>query len=222
MNCKYIFSQPPIFAKKFMQVVVSATNDQWNELTDSKTDVDWVRVNDAGLFVQYDNADAFFSLKDETILPTFEALQKPIFINSVVHTLADLKAGSNIYRINGWSGFLNRSVWEISGVVDEHITSILKSLDIKINKVQDEPGFITARIIAMIINEAYFAVEDKVSTKMEINTAMKLGTNYPYGPFEWAEMIGPENIEALLKKLNLTDSRYKPAGLLSKEVKENK
>ena len=73
----------------------------------------------------------------------------------------------------------------------------------------------------MIINEAYFTVEDHVSTKAEIDTAMKLGTNYPYGPFEWAELIGTANILALLQKLNTTDSRYQPAVLLINEVKEN-
>jgi 3-hydroxyacyl-CoA dehydrogenase len=42
----------------------------------------------------------------------------------------------------------------------------------------------------MIINEAYFALEDNVSTKAETDIAMKLGTNYPYGPFEWGQLIG--------------------------------
>ncbi len=44
--------------------------------------------------------------------------------------------------------------------------------------------------MAMIINEAWHALAEEVSTKNEIDTAMKLGTNYPYGPFEWAEKIG--------------------------------
>ena len=70
----------------------------------------------------------------------------------------------------------------------------------------------------MIINEAYFALEDNVSSKAEIDTAMKLGTNYPYGPFEWASVIGTENILTLLQKLYLTDSRYKPSQLLITET----
>lgn len=73
----------------------------------------------------------------------------------------------------------------------------------------------------MIINEAYFAVNDEVSSKKEIDTAMKLGTNYPYGPFEWAALIGKNNILELLQKLSLTDTRYQPAELLIKEVNEN-
>ena len=70
----------------------------------------------------------------------------------------------------------------------------------------------------MIINEAYFAKDENVSTEKEIDTAMKLGTNYPFGPFEWAQIIGIRNIYALLKTLNETDPRYKPSTLLEKEA----
>ncbi len=45
--------------------------------------------------------------------------------------------------------------------------------------VKDEPGFVSARIVAMIINEAYFTWEAGTSSKEEIDIAMKLGTGYP-------------------------------------------
>lgn len=47
---------------------------------------------------------------------------------------------------------------------------------------------------------------------------MKLGTNYPMGPFEWAEKIGLRRIYHLLKTLEKEDKRYKAAGLLEKEA----
>jgi 3-hydroxybutyryl-CoA dehydrogenase len=204
-----------------MTIVVAALDEQWNELTGLRTNIDWQRVNEAAEFNKHTNADAFFSLKSNCILAEFELLKKPVLLNSVVQTLADLAAPANVYRVNGWNGFLNRSDWEIAGNADENMQSLFNLLNIKINIVQDEPGFISARIIAMIINEGYFAVEDNVSSKAEIDTAMKLGTNYPYGPFEWAKLIGTHNILALLQKLNLTDTRYRPSQLLIKEVKEN-
>jgi 3-hydroxybutyryl-CoA dehydrogenase len=40
---------------------------------------------------------------------------------------------------------------------------------------------------------------------------MKLGTNYPYGPFEWAAKIGEDKIVQLLLKLAESDPCYKPA-----------
>ena len=204
-----------------MKIIVAASDEQWNELTGSRDSIDWQRVDEAEAFDQHANADAFFCLKNYSILPGFESLKKPVFINSVVLTLAELDAPPNVHRINGWKTFLKRSTWEIAGAVTENVASIFKTLNIKMITVQDEPGFISARIIAMIINEGYFAVEDHVSSKAEIDTAMKLGTNYPFGPFEWSHLIGLNNILALLQKLNLTDTRYQPSQLLMKEVKEN-
>ena len=204
-----------------MMIVVVASDSQWNELTSSRSNIQWQRAAHAADFDQYKNTDAFFCLTENEISSAFNSITKPIIINSVIHTLAELNLPSNVYRINGWTGFLNRPVWEISGEAGEAIETIFKEIDIKINFVKDEPGFISARVIAMIINEAYFALEDNVSSKAEIDTAMKLGTNYPFGPFEWAAVIGLGNISALLQQLYLTDSRYKPSQLLITEALEN-
>ena len=113
---------------------------------------------------------------------------------------------------------MKRPVWEVAGKIDDAATKLFEHLDKKITVVADEPGFISARIIAMIINEAYFATGDKVSSREDIDTAMKLGTNYPFGPFEWASAIGAANVLALLKQLSKTDKRYEPAPLLIEEV----
>ncbi len=205
-----------------MTIIVAAEDYQWNELTALRPNINWQRVDGADNFNEFIHADAFFYLKDNIIFPDFSAIKKPVFINSVVQTLAHLHTPEYVLRINGWPTFLQRTVWEIAGEVNENIDAVFKTLNIKINVVKDEPGFITARIIAMIINEAYFAVEDEVSSKDEIDIAMKLGTNYPFGPFEWAKLIGTNNILALLQKLSTTDKRYLPAKQLIKEAIENK
>ena len=74
-----------------------------------------------------------------------------------------------------------------------------------------------ARVICMIINEAFFALQEEVSTVNEIDLAMKLGTNYPYGPFEWQDKIGLQNIYQLLKSLSVKDKRYSASLLLEKK-----
>jgi 3-hydroxybutyryl-CoA dehydrogenase len=201
-----------------MMIVVAASDNQWNELTYLRTNVEWQRAIHASDFDQYKNADAFFFLAENEIPESLNSLTKPVIVNSVTHTLAELNLPANVYRINGWAGFLDRNVWEIAGAVNSQVEAIFKALDIKINFVKDEPGFISARVIAMIINEAYFALEDDVSSKAEIDTAMKLGTNYPFGPFEWALQIGNSHVLALLQKLNVTDGRYKPSQLLITET----
>lgn len=80
-------------------------------------------------------------------------------------------------------------------------------------------GFIFPRTIAQIINEAFFALEEKIATQSDIDRAMKFGVNYPKGPFEWAEnreSIVLTLLEELLLKTG--DKRYTPApGLRSKK-----
>ena len=78
----------------------------------------------------------------------------------------------------------------------------------KVEWVEDVPGMVSARVLAMIINEASMAEQEAVSDVSSIDIAMKLGTNYPYGPFEWGARIGMHKIETLLQKLSLTDVRY--------------
>jgi len=137
-------------------------------------------------------------------------------INTVTETLSELNFPPNISRINGWPGFLEREVWEITSHDMERIENIFKNFSRRIFFVKDEPGFVAARVISMIINEAFFAFGENVSSKEQIDLAMKLGTNYPNGPFEWAEKIGIEKIYSLLKKLSEKEERYLPAPALEK------
>lgn len=201
-----------------MQVVVIANDGQWEELTASSPNINWLRVEAVDAFVQNDNTDAFFNLNDDAIDRDYSNITKPVFINAVSQTLKEKNTPAHVLRINAWSGFLQRPVWEMAGIVDDNIKLIAEQLNKKITLVADEPGLVAARVIAMIINEAYFALGDDVSTKNEIDTAMKLGTNYPHGPFEWAAVIGIKYIYALLQKLSEKDIRYQPADLLLKEA----
>jgi 3-hydroxybutyryl-CoA dehydrogenase len=76
-------------------------------------------------------------------------------------------------------------------------------------------GFIFPRTIVQIINEAYFALDEGVAKKEDINRAMKFGVNYPKGPFEWSE--GKElYVLTLLEELYLKtkDRRYFPSRLI--------
>ena len=122
--------------------------------------------------------------------------------------------------MNGWPGFIQRKTWEV--VSNDMITTekIATQIDRKIIAVKDEPGLVAARVISMVINEAFFAIEEKISSRQEIDMAMKLGTNYPFGPFEWAEKIGIENIYSLLEALSKNDQRYLPSNELKKEFLE--
>ena len=161
----------------------------------------------------FQNTDGYFLLNDITEATSLNDLpqQKPVFINAVSSTLKNLHAPKNVVRFNGWNGFLEHKVWELAGFISNEAATILTELGKQYTVVPDEPGFISARVIAMIVNEAYYALEEGVSDKDAIDVAMKLGTNYPYGPFEWEEKIGAKNIYNLLMALYKENERYKPA-----------
>jgi 3-hydroxybutyryl-CoA dehydrogenase len=207
-----------------MQVVV-LTNDELKEellvqgLKETLT-VKWIKNPDE--FHQFSDAGAYIDLLFDYNTERIELLKKlpskPVLINAVNGTLKDLP--ENFIRINGWATFLKRPLVEAaaSEKIREDAEKIMDPLSKKIEWTADVPGFISARVVSMIINEAYFTLAEEVSSKQETDTAMKLGTNYPYGPFEWAEKIGLKNILALLQQLNKEKQRYQPAALLEKEA----
>lgn len=162
--------------------------------------------------------DLLFIQSEERINKLTALQPSVIIINCVEVTLSELPAG--FIRLNGWNSFLKRPVAEMAGNGENKIIAekIISCFNKTTEWVADVPGFITARVISTIINEAYFTLAEKVSTKDEIDTAMKLGTNYPFGPFEWSEKIGLKNIYGLLMLLSKTKSRYTPSDLLQKEA----
>ncbi len=192
-----------------MKIAVLANDTQWEELKSA--------ANIARAASIEEEADAYILL-DGFDANALHQLQKPVLLNSVSETLAGINAGHNVVRINGWAGFLKRGLWEAAGNTSAGVQSVFAALQKQYIQVADEPGLVAARSISMVINEAYFALGEKVSTKEEIDIAMKLGTNYPFGPFEWAGKIGVKNIYGLLSVLAKTDKRYLPAPILEKEA----
>jgi 3-hydroxybutyryl-CoA dehydrogenase len=162
-------------------------------------------------------ADAFIDLSFEPSPARIELLSKlipkPVLVNSVTETLASIHP--EFIRINGWPGFLKGNCLEAAAneTVQQRAGKIFGG---QLVFVKDEPGFVSARIVAMIINEAYFTWESGICSKENVDIAMKLGTGYPFGPFEWALLIGVERVASLLEKLNKDDSLYQLAQSLSK------
>ncbi|HWB91992.1 MAG TPA: 3-hydroxyacyl-CoA dehydrogenase family protein [Puia sp.] len=138
-----------------------------------------------------------------------------VFVNAVTPTLGEIQRP--LVRINAWPGFATKKVHELVSpdeATTRRIAKLYQGLDCSYRLVPDIPGMISPRIVAGIINEAWYTWEAKVSTKEEIDTAMKLGTNYPLGPFEWGERIGLDRVAGLLRVLSKTDPRYAPANAL--------
>lgn len=142
-----------------------------------------------------------------------------IIINSVITPLKNIQR--DFIRINGWHTFLKRQMMEAAAnntLLKEKAENLFLSLGKKTEWVPDITGLITPRIVAAVINEAFFTLEENVSTEEEIDTAMKLGTNYPFGPFEWSKKIGLHNIYSLLSALSKEQIRYQPSSLLKQKA----
>ena len=80
--------------------------------------------------------------------------------------------------------------------------------------------YVFARVLVSIINEAAWAFTEGVATAADINTALKLGTNYPKGPLEWAEEIGYSVCGELLDAFNesVVDRRFDAPEMLKSKV----
>ena len=193
-----------------MEIVVLAEEGVFDFLQTIGETIKWTFTHSTASFFAHKNADAYFDLRENTN-EDYKGITKPIFINCMAATLAENNHNKNVLRINAWAGFIEKDLWEIAGEVSVETAEVLKKLNKKYIIVPDEPGFISARVIAMIINEAFYAKDEGVSTENAIDTAMKLGTNYPYGPFEWCNKIGIHQVYTLLQKLSLNDKKFLPS-----------
>lgn len=87
-------------------------------------------------------------------------------------------------------------------------------------EVQDYPGFVANRILAPMLNEAFYALMEGVATRESIDEVMKLGMGHPMGPLALADFIGLDvclNILELLQS-ELGDPKYRPCPLLRRMV----
>jgi 3-hydroxybutyryl-CoA dehydrogenase len=69
-----------------------------------------------------------------------------------------------------------------------------------------DPSTIAERVILAIVNEAYRAVGEAVATEADIDRAMQLGANHPFGPFEWARRTGIHEVVVMLDALSDEDA----------------
>ncbi|MFE9996039.1 3-hydroxyacyl-CoA dehydrogenase [Streptomyces avermitilis] len=92
-------------------------------------------------------------------------------------------------------------------------TGLFQALGKDVSVIGDVPGMIVARTVARIVDLAHDAVAKGVATEEDIDTAMRLGVNYPLGPFEWCRRLGRIWAHDLLEELSLREpsGRYAPS-----------
>jgi 3-hydroxybutyryl-CoA dehydrogenase len=156
-------------------------------------------------------------------------LSATLFVDTSRSRLADWRTRYKVtdgktYGFCGLKTFIHREILEVvlpPGGDVKDMEHVCGALGTRFEVVADQAGMVTPRVICMIINEAYYTLEEGTATKEDIDLAMKLGTNYPYGPFEWATRIGVQNVLSVLEAVyrETRDERYRVCPLLVEQVR---
>lgn len=94
-------------------------------------------------------------------------------------------------------------------------------LDKKYITVTEYPGYVTTRIIVVMLNEAMHVLMEGVATAEDIDDAMKLGFGFNIGPLALADMMGLDVVMSWMENLlrELSDHKYNPCPVLRKLVR---
>ncbi len=93
------------------------------------------------------------------------------------------------------------------------VVAALAIIGARVTLINDSPGFIAPRIRAMVANLGCEMAQIGLAEPADIDTAMRLGLNYPQGPLELVDAMGADKVLAILEALQRItgDDRYRPS-----------
>ncbi|WP_276351538.1 3-hydroxyacyl-CoA dehydrogenase family protein [Cohnella caldifontis] len=96
-----------------------------------------------------------------------------------------------------------------------------KTLGKKGVMVYESPGFVTTRLICLLINEALHLLEEGVASPEDIDDAMRIGYQFDRGPLAMADRFGLDAVLAALERMfrEFGELKYRPSFLLKKKVR---
>ncbi|MEU8244653.1 3-hydroxyacyl-CoA dehydrogenase [Nonomuraea sp. NPDC048916] len=102
----------------------------------------------------------------------------------------------------------------------DEAAGLLQAAGLDVHVIDDVPGLVVARTVAMLVNLAVDALHQGVASGADIDTAMRLGTHYPVGPLAWDDRWGAATVHAILVALQdgYGDPRYRPSPLLRRRA----
>ncbi|MBC6991724.1 3-hydroxyacyl-CoA dehydrogenase family protein [Hymenobacter sp. BT491] len=168
-------------------------------------------------------ADAAFDLRPWPELH-YEQPRQPLFYDTTCQSLAQIFHNEKppfgpVFGLCLLPTLLDRKYLEVSILREEHVadlTDTCQKLNTEYRLVTDRVGLVTPRVVCMIINEACYTLQEGTASVRDIDLGMKLGTNYPRGPFDWANAIGVSRVYETLEALyhDTHEERYKACPLL--------
>jgi 3-hydroxybutyryl-CoA dehydrogenase len=207
-----------------MQTGIKGSEDRlqaWQRLVGENTNWTWVQDTQSSknfeVFIDLD-----FDNSPESLV-NYAANTQTLFLLSAANTTLEMAfknarlkyEGQQMFGINAIPTFLERNTLEFTNPFElntEILFTKAKSFGwSEFEEVKSRVGLVTPRIVFMIINEAYFTFQEGTASKADIDTAMKLGTNYPKGPFQWCNEAGIANVYSMLQAVyeDTKDERYK-------------
>jgi 3-hydroxybutyryl-CoA dehydrogenase len=212
-----------------MNIAVKGSEERVSELNAilSSAGIEYNRV-ESTKNIHLEGYDVVFDLNfddDQSSLNDFKLLPEnvSILLSSVkiqLESVLPREMWKNTIGINALPTFLKRSELEYCTLSESFNEEIVQRLGwVSGNKTASRTGLVSPRVVCMIINEAYYTYEEGTASKSDIDLGMKLGTAYPFGPFEWCEKIGIGNVYETLSALynDTRDVRYKICSSLKTE-----
>jgi len=106
----------------------------------------------------------------------------------------------------------------------EKVCGFFQALGKQVVVIDDVPGLVVMRTVAMLANEAADVVQQGIARAADCDLAMVNGVNYPRGPLAWADAIGPAFVQQVLVNLATSygEDRYRSAPLLARRALSGK
>jgi 3-hydroxybutyryl-CoA dehydrogenase len=103
-------------------------------------------------------------------------------------------------------------------------TEFAKSVGKEYVVVNDSPGFVTTRVIALLVNEGAFEYSEGLASREDIDKALKLGGNFPMGPLTLGDLIGLDTVVNIMDVMydSFKDPKFRAAPILRKMVEAGK
>ena len=104
--------------------------------------------------------------------------------------------------------------------VRDSMHGLLAAGGVPVTVINDSPGFISQRILAVIVNIAANIAQRRIASVPDIEAAVTLGLGYPHGPLSWGDKVGADSIAEILDNLfdQTLDPRYRQSPWLRRRV----
>jgi 3-hydroxybutyryl-CoA dehydrogenase len=233
--CIYLAGESPM-VEQFAEVCSAHGYDvfvSWNEIPAQKPEFSTQNINvthtipaNTSVFIELTNIDIPAKKKNLERFDAASAMHVPIISSSITVTATEQSSWiSGKHRLVGLAALpmlIQKPLVEIAPTVYSpketlEVTKLFfQSNGKEIEIVQDRIGMVLPRMLCRIINEAAFAITEDIASPQDIDTALKLGVNFPLGPFELAEQIGLKQVYAVLTALytDVQEERYRISPLL--------